>query len=199
MSTPKSMQQSIALRLSSASFLAFWCLIAAFPIFWIAVMSFKDPVDAFASNPLDVIFGPETVETGRGLSIVSIIVGVAVLYGTVQLALNTLPRLVKQYTPPELIVAGWIIGALAFAVAFVIVFFGILPPVLNGLNSVLGPLGAPILGLTAEHYRAVWVDNAFYENFTNSLIITAGVVTVSLTVGTLAGYGLARSGSGLAF
>lgn len=199
MSTPKSMQQSFALRLSTAGFLAFWCLLAAFPIFWIAVMSFKDPVDAFASNPLDVIFGPETVESGRGLSIVSIIVLVGLLYATVQLALNTLPKLVRQYSSPEFILAGWIIGGMAFAIAVLVVFVGILPPVLGVLNSLLGPLGEPILGLTAEHYRAVWVDNAFYENFTNSLIITVGVVTVSLTVGTLAGYGLARSGSSLAF
>ncbi|GAB2184294.1 carbohydrate ABC transporter permease [Roseibium sp. LAB1] len=199
MSVPKSMQQPFALRLSSAGFLAFWCLLASFPIFWIAVMSFKDPVDAFASNPLEVIFGPVTLESGRGLSIVSIIVGIGVLWGSIRLALNTLPGLIKQYTPPHLIVAGWIIGVLVFALGFLIVFFGLLPPVLDAVNSVLGPIGKPILGLTAEHYRAVWVENAFYENFINSLIITAGVVTVSLTVGTLAGYGLARSGSGLAF
>ncbi|WP_428641187.1 carbohydrate ABC transporter permease [Roseibium sp.] len=199
MSLPKSMQQPIALRLSSAGFLAFWCLLASFPIFWIAVMSFKDPVDAFAANPLDVVFGPETVATGRGLSIFSIIAGIAMLWGTVHLALNTLPKLIKQYSPPHLIVAAWVVGVLVFALAFLIVFFGILPPVLGALNSVLGPFGKPVLGLTTEHYRAVWVDNAFYENFINSLIITAGVVTVSLTVGTLAGYGLARSGSGLAF
>jgi multiple sugar transport system permease protein len=199
MSVPKSMQQPLALRLSSAGFLAFWCLLASFPIFWIAVMSFKDPVDAFASNPLEVIFGPVTVASGRGLSIVSIVVGIAVLWGAVHLALNTLPRLIRQFSPPHLIAAGWIIGVLVFALGFLVVFLGILPPVLSAVNSFLGPFGKPVLGLTAEHYRAVWVDNAFYENFINSLIITVGVVTVSLTVGTLAGYGLARSGSGLAF
>ncbi|MES0885389.1 carbohydrate ABC transporter permease [Roseibium sp. SCP14] len=199
MSLPKSMQQPVALRLSSAGFLSFWCLIAAFPIFWIAVMSFKDPIDAFASNPFDVIFGPETVATGRGLSIVSIIAGIAVLWYTVHLAFGALPRLVGKYSPPHLLVAGWIVGALVFALGFLIVFFGILPPVLNAVNSVLGPFGKPILGLTTEHYKAVWIDNAFYENFINSLIVTAGVVTVSLTVGTLAGFGLARSGSSLAF
>ena len=56
-----------------------------------------------------------------------------------------------------------------------------------------------MLGLTTEHYRSVWVGNEFYRNFVNSLIVTAGVVAISLTVGTLAGYGLARSGSRLAF
>ena len=195
MSLPKSMQQPMALRLSSAGFLAVWCLIAAFPIFWIAVMSFKDPIDAFASNPLNVIFGPETVATGRGLSIVSIVVGIAALWYTVHLAITVLPKMVTKFTPPELIVPGWIIGALVFALGFVIVFFGVLPPVLGAVNSILGPFGKPILGLTTEHYQAVWVENQFYENFINSLIVTVGVVTVSLTVGTLAGYGLARAGS----
>ncbi|MEM6460501.1 MAG: carbohydrate ABC transporter permease [Pseudomonadota bacterium] len=199
MSLPRSMQQPTALRLTSAGFLTFWCLLAAFPIFWIAVMSFKDPIDAFSSNPVSVIFGPETVATGRGLSIVSIVVGIAFLWYTVHLALNTLPRLIRDMTPPHLMIAGWIIGPLVFAILFLIVFLGILPPVLSAVNAVLGPLGKPILGLTTEHYQAVWVENEFYENFINSLIVTAGVVLVSLTVGTLAGYGLARSGSSLAF
>ena len=52
---------------------------------------------------------------------------------------------------------------------------------------------------TTEHYHAVWVRQEFYRNFLNSLIITTGVVTISLTVGTLAGYALARTGSKLAF
>jgi len=199
MSTPRAMRQPLALRLTSAGFLVFWCLVAAFPLFWIAVMSFKVPVDSFASNPLAVIFGPETRADGKGLSILDIVVGVAVLWVTVRLAVKRLHPLVEQYSPWGQIWLGWIVGSLLFGVAFVVVFFGILPPVLGVVNSVLGPLGAPILGLTTEHYQAVWVDNEFYRNFINSLIVTAGVVTVSLTVGTLAGYGLARSGSQLAF
>ena len=53
--------------------------------------------------------------------------------------------------------------------------------------------------MTGEHYVAVWIENQFTRNFMNSLIVTTGVVVVSLTVGTLAGYGLARSGSVVAF
>ncbi len=52
---------------------------------------------------------------------------------------------------------------------------------------------------TFEHYHAVWVRQEFYRNFLNSLMVTAGVVTISLTVGTLAGYALARTRSNLAF
>ncbi|MEM1073950.1 MAG: carbohydrate ABC transporter permease [Pseudomonadota bacterium] len=199
MSTPKAMQQSLALRLSSGTFLAFWCLLAAFPIFWIAVMSFKSPVDAFAASPWDVIFGPQTRANGDGLSIFDIIIGVFVLYLAIRWAFTQLPGLVTRYCPPSMIVLGWIFGAMAYAIAFVLIFFGLLPLVLAPLNSMLGPLGNPLLGLTTEHYVAVWAENEFYRNFLNSMLVTAGVVTVSLTVGTLAGYGLARSGSNLAF
>jgi multiple sugar transport system permease protein len=80
---------------------------------------------------------------------------------------------------------------------FVLMGFVILPPILNWINSALG-LPA-VLGLTTEHYRAVWVENAFWHNFLNSMKVTLGVTAISLTVGTLAGYALARSGSKLAF
>ncbi|WP_209015697.1 carbohydrate ABC transporter permease [Roseibium sp. RKSG952] len=162
-------------------------------------MSFKDPVDAFADNPLRVLLGPETLAAGQGLSVLSILIGAGVILYAVHLALGALPRLVNAYSPPHFLAVGWLFGVCVFAFGFIIVFFGLLPPALSVLNSWTGPIGKPILGLTAEHYRAVWIENAFYENFLNSLIVTAGVVLVSLTVGTLAGYGLARSGSGLAF
>lgn len=199
MSTPKAMQQSFALRLSSGTFLAFWCLLAAFPIFWIAIMSFKSPVDAFAASPWDVITGPATRANGDGLSILDIIIGLAVLYVSIRWAFTRLPGLVQKFCPPGLIVLGWVFGAVLYAVAFVLVFFGLLPLLLGPINSIAGPLGSPVLGLTTEHYVAVWGENEFYRNFLNSMLVTAGVVTVSLTVGTLAGYGLARSGSDLAF
>jgi len=199
MSTPKAMQQSFALRLSSGTFLAFWCLLAAFPIFWIAIMSFKSPVDAFAASPWAVITGPATRANGDGLSILDIIIGLAVLYFSIRWAFTKLPGLVKTFCPPGLIVLGWVFGAVLYAVAFILVFFGLLPLLLGPINSISGPLGTPVLGLTTEHYVAVWGENEFYRNFLNSMLVTAGVVTVSLTVGTLAGYGLARSGSDLAF
>lgn len=61
------------------------------------------------------------------------------------------------------------------------------------------PLDVIFGKLTFDHYKAVWVTHGFWRNFLNSLIVTAGVVTVSLTVGTLAGYALARTPSALAF
>ena len=199
MSTSKALQQSFALRLSSGTFLAFWCLLAAFPIFWIAIMSFKSPVDAFAASPWAVITGPATRENGDGVSILDITIGIAVLYFSIRWAFTRLPGLVQKFCPPGLIALGWVFGAVLYAVAFILVFFGVLPLILGTLNSITGPLGTPVLGLTTEHYVAVWGENEFYRNFLNSMLVTAGVVTVSLTVGTLAGYGLARSGSDLAF
>jgi multiple sugar transport system permease protein len=199
MASSRALRQPLALRVGSAAFLAFWCVLAAFPIFWIAVMSFKSPVDAFAANPLAVILGPRTRADGNGLSIIDIAVGLAVLVYALRFAFTWLPRMVAALTRPSLIVLGWVIGALGYAVVFIIAFFVILPWILSGLNAIAGPLGQPILGLTTEHYRAVWVDNQFYRNFINSLIVTAGVVSISLFVGTLAGYALARSGGNLAF
>ncbi len=174
-----------------------WCLIAAFPIVWIAVMSFKSPVDAFASNPIDVLLGPETRAQGKGLTLIDILLGLTLLWASIKMAMNWLPGKVEAFTPKDWLLIGWLVGAGAFALAFLVVFFGILPRVTGGLNALLGL--EPIIGVSSEHYIAVWVENAFYRNFLNSLLVTTGVVTVSLTVGTLAGYGLARSGSNIAF
>lgn len=195
----KATAQPLSLKVASGTFLALWCLLAAFPIVWIAVMSFKSARDAFAASPWDVITGPATRAAGNGLSIIEIALGVSFLYFAVRWAFTRLPDLVQRYAPPGLGALGWLVGAAVYGAVFVLVLFGILPYVFGALNNVAGPLGTPVLGLTWENYQAVWGENQFYRNFMNSMIVTAGVVTISLTVGTLAGYGLARSGSNLAF
>ena len=195
----KAMQQSLGLRVSSAAFLGFWCIIAAFPIFWVAVMSIKAPLDAFSANPLNVLIGPETVARGDGLSVIDILLGVIILYVAIRWAFTRLPAVVDRFTPKGLIALGWIVGALVYALIFLALLLGVLPAITSVLNGLAGPLGTPVLGLTTMHYEAVWFENEFYRNFLNSMLVTAGVVTISLTVGTLAGYGLARSGSNLAF
>ena len=197
--TSKALRQPFGLRLASASFLGVWCIIAAFPIFWIAVMSFKSPVDAFADSAMDVIMGPATLARGDGLSLIDIALGLAVLFFTIRLAFTWLPGRVAALTPSGWLLVGWLVGAAAYAVVFLVIFFGLLPLLLSGVNAIAGPLGEPVLGMTTQHYISVWRDNEFYRNFGNSMLVTAGVVTISLTVGTLAGYGLARSGSDLAF
>ena len=195
----KATAQPVSLKIASGAFLAFWCLLAAFPIVWIAIMSVKSPRDAFAASAWDVITGPATRAAGHGLSVLDLVLGLAFLIFAIRWAFTGLPGLLTRFSPPGLIVMGWILGAILFGLGFVLIFFGVLPPVFNALNSIAGPLGTPVIGLTTEHYVAVWGENQFYRNFMNSMIVTAGVVTISLTVGTLAGYGLARSGSNLAF
>ena len=198
MSSPKALEQPLGLKLTSAAFLLFWIVIAAFPLFWILVMSFKLPVDAFDSNPLNVIGGPDTLSNGYGLSILDIVGGIGVLFAAYKIATGYVSKLVPHVSIAGQTWLGWILAVLIFAIGFVISFFFILPGILSVLN-LIPVLGTPILGATTQHYVAVWVENEFYRNFMNSLIVTVGVVVISLTVGTLAGYGLARSGSNLAF
>ena len=195
----KATAQPLSLRIASGAFLAFWCLLAAFPIVWIAIMSLKSPRDAFAASAWDVITGPATRAAGNGLSVIDIALGLVVLFLAIRWAFTRLPQMVVRLTPPGLIALGWLVGAAVYALVCVLIFFGVLPALLGIFNAVAGPLGEPVIGLTTENYTAVWVENQFYRNFMNSMIVTAGVVIISLTVGTLAGYGLARSGSNLAF
>ena len=46
--------------------------------------------------------------------------------------------------------------------------------------------------LTLENYRALWVEREFHRNFVNTAIVTFSTVAISLSVGCLAGYALAR-------
>jgi len=199
MSVPKSQRPPLRLKILSNGFLTLWCIIAAFPIVWITIMSFKTPFDAFDANPLNVILGPDTLNTVDGLSLAEIILGIALAWLLVLTARNWLPRQVVHYTPPGMIGFGWLVAALVFGIMTLILYLSVLPGVMGFVNPLLGPLGQDVLGLTTEHYQAVWVDRNFTRNFGNSMLVTAGVVTISLTIGTLAGYGLARSGTDLAF
>jgi multiple sugar transport system permease protein len=44
-----------------------------------------------------------------------------------------------------------------------------------------------IAPVTFENYTSLWIDKQFYKNFFNTVIVTLGTVTISLTVGCLAG------------
>lgn len=195
---PRAMRQPLSLKVASNTFLLFWLLLAAFPLVWVLAMSFKSPVDAFSSSGWEVLFGPRTLADGNGLSLVDIVLGIGAIWLSIKAATRWLmPMAAGEGTLQRIF--SWAVIALGFAVLAVLAIFVVVPWIAAPLEALLGPLGQPILGLTTQHYQAVWVENAFHENFRNSMIVTFGVVTVSLTVGTLAGYGLARSGSTLAF
>ena len=66
---------------------------------------------------------------------------------------------------------------------------------LISLRTYVDAFSSPLKWLapvTFENYTRLWVEQAFYVNFFNTALVTVCVVTVSLTVGCLAGYALAR-------
>ena len=196
---------SLPLKITVALITSFWCLIAVFPLLWVLVMSIKLPVDSFASNPLEVIFGPATILQVGGLSIINLLViGVLiyVFYKIYQLRFSFFSIVTHTIKFP---VISFFINLLAFVLIVYVGLIIIQPLLSESLNSffstisVLHLIAKPVIGFTSQHYEAVWVENEFYKQFFNTIIVTSGVVTISLIVGTLAGYGLARTNSMMAF
>jgi multiple sugar transport system permease protein len=197
MATIRALQQPGWLKLTTGGLLGLWLLIAAFPILWIAVMSVKVPLDAFAASPWDVIAGPQTLAAGKGITWADVLLTLILLGGTWVVATGPLPRLVRRASPQGWTGLGWLVGAGLLGAAFWFAATAALPALSGAINRTLGL--EPLFGFTWEHYRAVWVENAFWRNFVNSLQVTLGVTAISLTCGTLAGYALARSGAWIAF
>jgi trehalose/maltose transport system permease protein len=61
---------------------------------------------------------------------------------------------------------------------------------LSGTNTIRQTGGA----FTGNGYEGAWVEQRFWQAVINTAIITVSVVVISLTIGTLGGYALARSG-----
>jgi trehalose/maltose transport system permease protein len=198
--TSKLFRLPLSLRLVTWLVIAVWTLVALFPLLWMLVMSFKLPIDGFHPNPFVVMFGPRTLEVVGGLSVFSIVLTAAAIYGllTVFAARGAwLERLgsTAEGTKPWVFISfyiGFLLLA-AFSLFFLVPWLSQLFTFLLGSIPVINTLVKPILGLTTQHYNAVWIDNAFYQYFFNTLFVTLGVVSISLTLGTLAGYGLART------
>lgn len=194
-----------SLKLATGLFVAFWAILAAFPLLWITLMSFKLPVDAFASNPLRVIFGYATLSERGGLSAVAVVLGVAAIWLAFVAPSLYGRRTAKRLAPGHRTWLGWLTAGIVYLACLVVGFWWVLPAVVRVVEAILAPLpvvgllSKPFLGITLEHYRAVWFGLDFYRNFINSMIITFGTVVISLTVGTLAGYGLARTRTSFAF
>ena len=189
---PRSLQLSKSLKLLSNGFLSIWCLIAIFPLLWITLMSLKYPLDAFSANPLVVIFGPGTLAAGASVSLFDlllVILWVAVAFLGIK----------RWQAEKNLGSKNWLYLAISIGWLFAAVILAELSEALKDLLGADFFLMTPLLGMTTEHFQSVWIEQEFYRQFLNSLFVTTGVVTISLTVGTLAGYGLARSGSNWAF
>ncbi len=73
---------------------------------------------------------------------------------------------------------------------------------LISLRSYVDAFSTPLKWLapiTFENYTGLWIERAFYLNFINTVVVTVSTVVVSLTVGCLAGYALARYRGALGF
>lgn len=66
----------------------------------------------------------------------------------------------------------------------------------NWMNAITGPLTLDQTGsvFTLGGYEGAWIEREFWRAVINTAIVTVSVVTISLTLGTLGGYALARSG-----
>jgi ABC-type glycerol-3-phosphate transport system permease component len=64
-----------------------------------------------------------------------------------------------------------------------------------GVKTVIQTGGA----FTGDGYYGAWVEREFWRSVVNTAIVTVSVTLVSLTLGTLGGYALARSGQRYAF
>ena len=63
-------------------------------------------------------------------------------------------------------------------------------------NAIFGPVTTAQTGssVTGDGYHGAWVLQEFWKSVINTTIVTVSVVCISLTLGTLGGYALARSG-----
>jgi ABC-type glycerol-3-phosphate transport system permease component len=71
----------------------------------------------------------------------------------------------------------------------------------NWMNAITGPFTQRQTGMpfTGDGYYGAWVTRDFWRAVLNTAIVTVSVTVISLTLGTLGGYALARSGQRYAF
>lgn len=69
------------------------------------------------------------------------------------------------------------------------------------MNAITAPVTIRQTGsaFTWEGYRGAWIEQEFWRAAVNTAIVTVSVTVISLTIGTLGGYALARSGYRYAF
>ncbi len=71
----------------------------------------------------------------------------------------------------------------------------------NWMNAITGPFTQRQTGssFTGDGYYGAWVTREFWRAVGNTAVVTVSVTIISLTLGTLGGYALARSGQRYAF
>jgi len=196
----------LSLRITTWTIISIWVVIATFPLLWLLVMSFKLPLDAFDANPFVVIFGPNTNNLAGGISILTVLLALAAGYILLTAFANR-EAILERFSSTSEGTSPWVVVGvyLGFVVVGALTFMFVIPLLSQLFKTILGGiplikwLVQPVMGLTTQHYQEVWFNNGFYKQFLNTMFVTVGVVSISLTIGTLAAYGLARTRTPWAF
>lgn len=196
---------SLSLKVIVGISIILWSFIALFPLLWVFIMSIKLPIDSFAANPLNVIIGPNTLKQVGGLSFINLIFLCFSIYIYYKFFKSRELYFLKINNLTNNKLISFLLLVLIFIALFLVLFLFFNTHIANFLNNIfkyipfLKILSKPLIGFTTQHFFAVWSENEFYIQFLNTAMVTLGVVTISLTVGTLAGYALSRSSSLIAF
>ena len=196
---------SLSLKVIVGISIILWAFIALFPLLWVFIMSIKLPIDSFASNPLNVIIGPNTLKQVGGLSFINLIFLCFSIYIYFKFFKSRQHYFLKINNLTNNKLISFLLLVLIFIALFLVLFLFFNTHIANFLNNILEYipflkiLSKPLIGFTTQHFVAVWSENEFYIQFLNTALVTLGVVSISLTVGTLAGYALSRSSSVIAF
>jgi len=196
---------SLSLKVIVGISIVLWSFIALFPLLWVLIMAIKLPVDSFAANPLNVIIGPNTLKQVGGLSFINLIFLCFSIYIYFNLFKSREHYFFKINNLTNNKIISFLLLVIIFIALFLVLFLFFNTHIANFLNNIfeyipfLKILSKPLIGFTTQHFISVWAENEFYKQFLNTGFITLGVVTISLTVGTLAGYALSRTSTMIAF
>ena len=196
---------SLSLKVIVGISIVLWSFIALFPLLWVLIMAIKLPVDSFAANPLNVIIGPNTLKQVGGLSFINLIFLCFSIYIYFNLFKSREHYFFKINNLTNNKLISFLLLVIIFIALFLLLFLFFNTHIANFLNNIfeyipfLKILSKPLIGFTTQHFLSVWAENEFYKQFLNTAFVTLGVVTISLTVGTLAGYALSRSSTMIAF
>ena len=196
---------SLSLKVIVGISIVLWSFIALFPLLWVLIMAIKLPVDSFAPNPFNVIIGPNTLKQVGGLSFINLIFLCFSIYIYFNLFKSREHYFFKINNLTNNKLISFLLLVIIFIALFLLLFLFFNTHIANFLNNIfeyipfLKILSKPLIGFTTQHFISVWAENEFYKQFLNTAFVTLGVVTISLTVGTLAGYALSRSSTMIAF